>query len=82
MSELQYTKAAGIDLIRVVRLIDNAVDGEPTSHVSMACLAIAITCQSNDVEPQVLADGIKGASEWIACYLKSASDNTDKKELN
>ena len=82
MGEVQYSKASGQDLIRVVGLIDDVVAGEPANHVAMACLAIAITCQQSNIEPESLAEGIKGCSEWIACFLTSVNDDIDKKELN
>ncbi len=66
---LSYLKIRGIDVSELVDRIENAVDGEPNSHVSIACLAVAIVAQKPDIPVEELVELIRGTSEYLAAHL-------------
>lgn len=55
----------------IVDKIGPILDGESTQHVLLACLFIAFVIQNPDIKREDLAEGIKGASEYIALFLDS-----------
>ena len=66
---ITYTSASGVDIERIARKIETIAEGERIGHIVMACMVIALTFQHPDIEIDDLIEGVKGATEWITCFL-------------
>lgn len=75
---ITYTKASGVELERIIGIMEHALINENPSHVTMACLAVAIMLQSPDISAKQLVEGVKGASEWIALFVSSVDQPLEK----
>ena len=66
-------------------LVDNMVstfpDTCPRAHAVIACLTLAIILIKENVTPDEIQFGVKGASEWLCLYLTSPSES-DKGKAN
>lgn len=70
-----YDKATGQEIERILIKIIPAIEGEKRLHVLMTCLTIAVTLGAPNIGVKELQDGVKGASEWIACYIASLAND-------
>lgn len=66
---ITYIKADGSDIKRLVDKIENVIDGEHITHVSIACLVVAILAQRPDIDPDEMQETVKGVSEYMAACL-------------
>lgn len=66
---LTYIKATGEQIEEIVDQIEDVIEGYPTSHVSIACLVVAILAQKPDLDPDKLQHVIKSVSEVIAAQI-------------
>ena len=70
---ISYIRASGKDIAELVESIDKAVDGHPSSHVSIACIVVAVMAQKPNITKEVLQDAVKGVSDWLSLHLESVS---------
>ena len=75
---ITYSQATGKDIESIVSAMESCLIGRNSSHITMACLAVALIIQEPNLAPQQLADGIRGASEWIAMYVGSLNESETK----
>lgn len=73
---IQYIKASGEDIGRIVGRIETAIEGEKNSHVSIACIVVALLAQRPDLEPEELQTIVKNTSEYMAASLYSGTSGT------
>jgi hypothetical protein len=70
---INYIKADGGAIEAIVDQIEDVLEGLPTSHVTVACLVVAILSQMPDIGADKLQELVKGASEYIAVCLLDES---------
>ena len=70
---VNYVEASGKDVAEIVALIEDAVEGYPNFVVAMACIAVAILSQNQEVAPDQMRDIVQGATEYIAASLSNES---------
>jgi hypothetical protein len=68
---VNYIKATPADIGRIVDRIENVVEGEQNTHVSIACIIVAILAQKPESEGEELAELVKGVSEYMAAAMVS-----------
>lgn len=66
---ITYIKVGGSDVQRIVDKIEDVIEHEDNTHVSIACIVLAIVAQEPDIEPEQLVEAVKGVSEYLAAYL-------------
>ena len=66
---LAYSSTSTDDIERIMNLVRPVLLGEDSQAVMSSCLAIATLMQDPTVTLEQLCESVKGASEWIACYL-------------
>ena len=64
-------QASAEDVQKIVQKIGPLLDGENLQHILLACLFIVFVIQNPDISRDDLAEGVKGASEWVAMFLDS-----------
>lgn len=74
--DIETTRATYAEVEPLIKKIVDSVDGEPMLLVNMACLAISMVIQHPGIKGPELAEGIKGASEWMALYAESLVNPT------
>jgi len=65
---LTYTSASGVDIERIVKRIEKAVEEERMEHVVISCAVVAILRRYPDIDEDSLLECVKGVTEWISCY--------------
>lgn len=69
MTDLMTSKASGREIHKVVDKIWKVTKDVQEDHVLMACLAVAILTQVDEITPKELEEGVLAASEWVAMYV-------------
>ena len=68
--------ATGDQIAEIVDKIDMAVEGYPSSHVLMACIALTVVMQKPDITPDALERAIYDVSQYVVMLLGDAEDTS------
>jgi len=73
---LTYTTVKNHEVDLILDKFEQILVGEKLDHVVTACLAVAVASGKPGITAPQLAEGVRGASEWIYAYLDSISAPT------
>jgi hypothetical protein len=79
---ITYSKVPAQEVAKAVEAMEASVATVSDQVVMMACFALAIAIAFPDIENKDLADGIKGASEWLALFIDNLVDPPTKQVMN
>lgn len=80
--QITYTTASGSDIERIMDKIEDALEGEATSHIMISCLALALIYQYPNISVEQLEEGVRGASEWISMFISDIVTPAKKENMN
>ncbi len=72
---ITYIKATGEDIGRIVGRIENVIDGERVTNISIACIVVAIQVQKPNISQEELVAAVKNVSEFMAANLCNGTVN-------
>ena len=67
---IQETAASGPEVQDLIDKVEPILAGSPRLTVVIACYAISLMVQRQNISQTELLDGIKGLSGWAATYLE------------
>ena len=77
MAEITSSFATGPDIERVAGKMITAVSREDEMLVMISALSLVFLIQDPDLSEQQLLNGVKGASTWIAEFLRASQEATE-----
>lgn len=79
---ITYSKVTVLEVARAVSAMEESVATVSDQVVMMACFALAIGIAHPDIKKDDLANGIRGASEWLALFIDNLVDPTPAARMN
>lgn len=71
---VEKSYAKGEDIQRVIAKFETVVEDEKLEVINMACLALSLAIQYPAITAEQIQKGVYGASQWIALYVSSLTD--------
>lgn len=77
-----YATVQGKDMSDLIGKMEKVLIGQSQELVLMACLAVALAIEVPGIQGPMLAEGVRGLTEWIALFASSQEYVTEPGKVN